>query len=131
MLKVVFASSFALHPVPWWELSCTWTGAVKLYNEANTLLNPKIVTPAEKCRMMIRLRRAGVGFTVVPQRRQSGGLAVSTTATFLDPQFVSVHAYGCDHPDTMERKFQVNSLILKYFKSKQHTYSGFTFTCNN
>ncbi|KAG8318367.1 uncharacterized protein LOC124353458 [Homalodisca vitripennis] len=80
------------------------TGAVKLYNEANTLLNPKISTPAEKCRMMIRLRRAGVGFTVIPQRSKVGGLAVSTTATFLDPQFVSVHAYGCDHPDLMERK---------------------------
>lgn len=88
------------------------TGAVKLYNEANTLLNPKIVTPAERCRMTVRLRRAGVGFTVIPQHGEpgsSGGrMAVTTAATFLDPQFVSVHAYGCDHPDFTERKLQVS-----------------------
>jgi len=84
------------------------TGAVKLYNEANTLLDPKITTPAvaERCRMTVRLRQAGVGFTVAPRRSKTGGLAVSTSATFLDPQFVSVHAYGCDNSDLTERKLQ-------------------------
>ncbi|XP_054288275.1 uncharacterized protein LOC129004416 [Macrosteles quadrilineatus] len=82
------------------------SGAVKLYNEADTLHNPKIATPAERCQMMVRLRKAGIGFTVVPQQREGGGLSVSTTATFLDPQFVSVHAYGCDNPDLLERRLQ-------------------------
>lgn len=72
---------------------------MKLYDEGAPLKNPLRPHPStDGCRMTIRLRRAGVGFTTVPRRARNGVMAVSTTATFLEPQFVSVHAYGCRTP---------------------------------
>ncbi|XP_014257451.1 uncharacterized protein LOC106671128 isoform X2 [Cimex lectularius] len=63
------------------------TGKVKLYNEKLD------APPAEKCNMTLRMRRAGLGFTVQPSRGR--GLGVDTAATFVEPQFISVHSYGC------------------------------------
>ncbi|XP_075226055.1 uncharacterized protein LOC142327092 [Lycorma delicatula] len=81
------------------------TGAVKLYDENAPLKNPlRPSTMTDKCKMTIRLRRAGVGFTTVPRRARTGAVAVSTTATFIEPQFVSVHAYGCDLPSSVYQR---------------------------
>ncbi|XP_022186347.1 uncharacterized protein LOC111045284 isoform X2 [Nilaparvata lugens] len=79
------------------------TGMVKLYDEAAPLKRPSAPI-TDKCRMTIRLRRAGVGFTTVPRRSRNGVLAVTTTATFLEPQFVSVHAYSCDAPENSNKR---------------------------
>lgn len=83
------------------------TGAVKLYDESAPLKNPlRPSTATDKCKMTIRLRRAGVSFTTIPKRSRTGALAVSTTGTFLEPQFVSVHAYGCDLPSSVYSRTQ-------------------------
>lgn len=79
------------------------SGAVKLYDEANILKNPEKSTAIEKCKMAIRLRQAGVGFTVIPRREKSGNISVNTAGTFIEPHFVSVHAYGCKEPELLER----------------------------
>lgn len=79
------------------------TGAVKLYDEVNSLKNPQQAHPTEKCKMTIRLKRAGLGFMVIPRRAKRGSLAVSTSATFLEPR---VHAYGCDNPELIDRKIE-------------------------
>ncbi|KAF6203042.1 hypothetical protein GE061_003455 [Apolygus lucorum] len=83
------------------------TGKVKLYSEKLVFLVP----PVERCNMTLRMRQAGVGFTVHPagDRALNSGTAgphVHTAATFVEPQFVSVHSYGCESspPDAVLRR---------------------------
>ncbi|XP_073996973.1 uncharacterized protein isoform X3 [Rhodnius prolixus] len=70
------------------------SGNVQIYDQTPILSK----TPMDSCNLTLRMRRAGVGFTVMPKRRNSRtapGIGVSTAATFVEPQFISVHAYGC------------------------------------
>lgn len=51
-----------------------------------------------RCNMTLRMRRPGLGVTVIPSlpgNARLGPARLNTAATFVDPQFVSVHAYGC------------------------------------
>ncbi|KAK9503004.1 hypothetical protein O3M35_011669 [Rhynocoris fuscipes] len=69
-------------------------GNVKIYDKASLLSS----NPMDSCNMTLRMRRAGVGFTVMPVKRDARIIApmpVNTAATFVEPQFISVHAYGC------------------------------------
>ncbi|BET03093.1 Hypothetical protein NTJ_15911 [Nesidiocoris tenuis] len=81
------------------------TGKVKLYSEKLVFLVP----PVERCNMTLRMRQSGVGFTVHPagdRALTSSGANVHTAATFVEPQFVSVHSYGCESspPDEALRR---------------------------
>ncbi|CAH1399663.1 unnamed protein product [Nezara viridula] len=90
-----------------------------------------------KCNMTLRMRRPGLGVTVLPQRpgRARLGLSrLSTAATFVEPQFISVHAYGCKRSEKgrgeeeekeevteeMEDVFMkgVRSLITRYMEAR-------------
>ncbi|KAK9880952.1 hypothetical protein WA026_013276 [Henosepilachna vigintioctopunctata] len=48
------------------------------------------------CNMILRLRRAGIGFHTEPIRRERGHFNVRTDSHFLEPGFISVYAYGCE-----------------------------------
>lgn len=48
------------------------------------------------CNMILRLRRAGIGFHTEPIRRERGQFNVRTDSHFLEPGFISVFAYGCE-----------------------------------
>ncbi|XP_014277351.1 uncharacterized protein [Halyomorpha halys] len=90
-----------------------------------------------KCNMTLRMRRPGLGVTVLPHRPGPArlGLArLSTAATFVEPQFISVHAYGCKRSEKgrgeeeekeevteeMEDVFMkgVRSLITRYMEAR-------------
>lgn len=73
----------------------TVSGAVKLFDENVVLKNPVRPEPSEFCSMTLRLRRAGLGINAFPTRERSKGIEVRTEARFVDPNFLSVHAYGC------------------------------------
>ncbi|CAH0388574.1 unnamed protein product [Bemisia tabaci] len=120
------------------------TGAVKLYDESSVLRKPSL---ADKCNMTLRLRHAGLGFTATP-KRSGFGTDVKTSTTFVDPNFVSIHAYNCqpmelggiqrigeetDGPEgredispnvsqEMEEVFLrgIRSLLTKYMEKKLH-----------
>ncbi|KAL0270872.1 UNVERIFIED_CONTAM: hypothetical protein PYX00_008144 [Menopon gallinae] len=71
------------------------TGNVRLFEENSVLKNPGQQVPAEFCSMTVRLKRAGLGLNAIPARGRSKGIEVRTEARFVDPNFLSVHAYGC------------------------------------
>ncbi|XP_044766781.1 uncharacterized protein LOC123322820 isoform X1 [Coccinella septempunctata] len=48
------------------------------------------------CNMILRLRRAGIGFYTEPIRRERGHFNVRTDSHFLEPGFISVYAYECE-----------------------------------
>lgn len=57
---------------------------------------------SEPCTMTLRLRRAGLDLRAAPELPGGAkgdepyrGLQVRTESNFVDPHFLSVHAYGC------------------------------------
>lgn len=48
------------------------------------------------CNMILRLRKAGIGFHTRPLHQQPGKFNVKTDSEFVEPGFISVYAYGCE-----------------------------------
>ncbi|XP_022129135.2 uncharacterized protein LOC111003082 [Pieris rapae] len=48
------------------------------------------------CNMILRLRKAGIGFHTRPLHQQQGRFNVKTDSEFVEPGFISVYAYGCE-----------------------------------
>lgn len=48
------------------------------------------------CNMILRLRKAGIGFHTRPLSQQPGKFNVKTDSEFVEPGFISVYAYGCE-----------------------------------
>lgn len=48
------------------------------------------------CNMILRLRKAGIGFHTIPLNQQPGKFNVKTDSEFVEPGFMSVYAYGCE-----------------------------------
>ncbi|CAB0033023.1 unnamed protein product [Trichogramma brassicae] len=67
---------------------------------------PRLLLPAESCRMSLRLRRAGMEFYTSPIARGRGQMRIRTESSFLEPRFASIYAYGC--------RPMVNSMIQPY-----------------
>ncbi|KAF7267088.1 uncharacterized protein LOC143203986 [Rhynchophorus ferrugineus] len=74
----------------------TISGRVNLYNEDHIQKEPIAPNPEESCHMILRLRKAGIGFHTEPIRRERGQFNVKTDSHFLEPGFISVYAYGCE-----------------------------------
>ncbi|XP_014489352.1 PREDICTED: uncharacterized protein LOC106752287 [Dinoponera quadriceps] len=61
--------------------------------------------PVESCRMMLRLRRAGIDFLTSPIARGRGQMRIRTESSFLEPRFASIYAYGC-HPARLDKQIK-------------------------
>lgn len=48
------------------------------------------------CNMILRLRKAGIGFHTRPLNQLPGKFNVKTDSEFVEPGFISVYAYGCE-----------------------------------
>ncbi|XP_066147764.1 uncharacterized protein [Euwallacea fornicatus] len=74
----------------------TISGRVNLFNDDQWQREPLSPNPEETCNMILRLRKAGIGFHTEPIRRERGQFNVKTDSHFLEPGFISVYAYGCE-----------------------------------
>ncbi|CAG9761728.1 unnamed protein product [Ceutorhynchus assimilis] len=74
----------------------TISGRVNLFNDGELRRDPLSPNPEESCNMILRLRKAGIGFHTEPIRRERGQFNVKTDSHFLEPGFISVYAYGCE-----------------------------------
>ncbi|KAL1517885.1 hypothetical protein ABEB36_001591 [Hypothenemus hampei] len=74
----------------------TISGRVNLFNDGQLQREPLSPNPQESCNMILRLRKAGIGFHTEPIRRERGQFNVKTDSHFLEPGFISVYAYGCE-----------------------------------
>ncbi|ERL86835.1 hypothetical protein D910_04238 [Dendroctonus ponderosae] len=74
----------------------TISGRVNLFNDGQLQREPLSPNPEESCNMILRLRKAGIGFHTEPIRRERGQFNVKTDSHFLEPGFISVYAYGCE-----------------------------------
>ncbi|KAJ8975699.1 hypothetical protein NQ317_017383 [Molorchus minor] len=74
----------------------TISGKVNLFNELELQREPITPSPEDSCNMILRLRKAGIGFHTEPIRRERGQLNVKTDSHFVEPGFISVYAYGCE-----------------------------------
>lgn len=90
------------------------TAAVKLLNEEYTKLGNPLDAVTDKCNMTLRLRQAGLGFVAVPQQVKTGAVGIKTSATFVDPNFVSIHAYNCQPMDVQDQKRSVTGVSGSY-----------------
>ncbi|KAK4876572.1 hypothetical protein RN001_009078 [Aquatica leii] len=73
----------------------TISGRVNLFNEGELKREPVNPSPEDSCNMILRLRRAGIGFNTEPIRAERGQFNVRTDSYFVEPGFISVYAYGC------------------------------------
>nr|XP_022903090.1 uncharacterized protein LOC111415576 isoform X2 [Onthophagus taurus] len=72
-------------------------GKVNLFGDGELLEKEPDQPDSEgSCNMILRLRRAGIGFHTEPIRRERGHFNVRTDSHFLEPGFISVYAYGCE-----------------------------------
>ncbi len=83
------------------------TAAVKLLNEDYLKLGNPLDAVTDKCNMTLRLRQAGLGFVATPQHMKAGAVGIKTSATFVDPNFISIHAYNCQPMDVQDQKRSV------------------------
>ncbi|XP_057672476.1 uncharacterized protein LOC130904009 [Diorhabda carinulata] len=81
----------------------TIMGKVNLFNDAELQREPVDPLPEDTCNMILRLRKAGIGFHTEPIRREKGHFNVRTNSHFVEPGFISVYAYGCE-PKLREHK---------------------------
>lgn len=67
------------------------------YNAGNTRYH--LPRPVENCNMTLKLKSVGLGFSAIPERvvetDYSRNINIKTTATYLEPNYVSIHAYNC------------------------------------
>ncbi|XP_018332164.1 uncharacterized protein LOC108741755 [Agrilus planipennis] len=74
----------------------TINGRVKVFEDEKLRREPLNPNPDDTCSMILRLRKAGIGFHTEPIRRDHGQINVKTDSRFLEPGFISVYAYGCE-----------------------------------
>lgn len=74
----------------------TISGKVNLFNEGELQREPVKPNREDACNMILRLRRAGIGFHTEPLRLERGQFNVRTDSYFVEPGFISVYAYGCE-----------------------------------
>ncbi|KAH0953117.1 hypothetical protein HN011_004688 [Eciton burchellii] len=65
----------------------------------------RALIPAESCKMMLRLRRAGIDFLTSPISRGRGQMRIRTESSFLEPKFSSIYAYGC-RPTRLDKQIK-------------------------
>ncbi|CAG9864752.1 unnamed protein product [Phyllotreta striolata] len=82
----------------------TIMGKVNLFNDAEVQREPIDPLPEDTCNMILRLRKAGIGFHTEPIRREQGHFNVKTNSHFVEPGFISVYAYGCE--PRLKREFR-------------------------
>lgn len=111
----------------------TISGNVNLFKEHDLKREPYHY-PKETCGMILRLRKAGIGFFTEPVRRERGQFNIRTDSHFLEPGFISVYAYGCGpkpkslqhRRDDVEEKDEVSremeDIFLKGIRSLLTTY---------
>lgn len=75
------------------------TSTVKLMNEEYLRMGNPVEAVTDRCNMTLRLRQAGLGFVAIPQHIKTGAVGIRTSATFVDPNFISIHAYNCQPMD--------------------------------
>ncbi|KAI5714171.1 hypothetical protein M8J76_012123 [Diaphorina citri] len=55
--------------------------------------------PVENCNMTLKLKSVGLGFSAIPEQvietETSRNINIKTTATYLEPNYISIHAYNC------------------------------------
>ncbi|KAJ2944198.1 hypothetical protein O0L34_g18176 [Tuta absoluta] len=66
------------------------------YNDYDTAYSRYSPRPSNGCNMILRLRKAGIGFHTQPLNQQPGKFNVKTDSEFVEPGFISVYAYGCE-----------------------------------
>lgn len=78
------------------------SGVVRLLPGDLPMGSPQGISPPEHCTMTLRLRRAGLELRAAPHLSggpkiagRGTGIQVRTESNFVDPHFLSVHAYGC------------------------------------
>lgn len=80
------------------------TATVKLMNEEYLKMGNPVDAVTDRCNMTLRLRQAGLGFVAMPQHIKTGAVGIRTSATFVDPNFISIHAYNCQPMDGQNHK---------------------------
>ncbi|XP_060535486.1 uncharacterized protein LOC132707595 [Cylas formicarius] len=114
----------------------TISGRVNLFGEGAVSREPLAPNPEDSCNMILRLRKAGIGFHTEPLRRERGQFNVKTDSHFLEPGFISVYAYGCepglgrrrhkgpDDPEDEEEEVsrEMEDIFLKGIRSLLTTY---------
>jgi len=65
----------------------------------------RALIPTESCKMMLRLRRAGIDFLTSPISRGRGQMRIRTESSFLEPKFSSIYAYGC-RPTRLDKQIK-------------------------
>lgn len=85
------------------------TASVKLLNEEYLKYGNPLEMATDRCNMTLRLRQAGLGFVAVPQHVKTGAVGIKTSATFVDPNFVSIHAYNCQPVEMQDQKRSATS----------------------
>ncbi|KAL1449900.1 hypothetical protein WDU94_002372 [Cyamophila willieti] len=70
------------------------------YNTANiNRYHNQLPRPVENCNMTLKLKSVGLGFSAIPEKfvetDYSRNINIKTTATYLEPNYVSIHAYNC------------------------------------
>lgn len=113
----------------------TISGNVNLYKDDDLKRGDAYRYPNEKCGMILRLRKAGIGFYTEPVRRERGQFNIRTDSHFLEPGFISVYAYGCEpkmaskehrREDNLEEKDEISremeDIFLKGIRSLLTTY---------
>lgn len=78
------------------------------------------------CNMILRLRKAGIGFHTRPLNQQPGKFNVKTDSEFVEPGFISVYAYGCERYINRNGNRNKDNLPLKRRKRSDE----FTFESN-
>ncbi|KAJ8924895.1 hypothetical protein NQ315_001052 [Exocentrus adspersus] len=110
----------------------TISGRVNLFNDLDLQREPISPDPEESCNMILRLRKAGIGFHTEPIRLERGQFNVRTDSHFVEPGFISVYAYGCEPRNQRRRSFRVEDdeelsremedIFLKGIRSLLTTY---------
>ncbi|XP_018574284.1 uncharacterized protein LOC108913246 [Anoplophora glabripennis] len=110
----------------------TISGRVNLFNELDLQREPVTPNPEESCNMILRLRKAGIGFHTEPIRHDRGQFNVRTDSHFVEPGFISVYAYGCEprlrehrrnfREEDEELSREMEDIFLKGIRSLLTTY---------
>ncbi|KAJ8958142.1 hypothetical protein NQ318_006079 [Aromia moschata] len=110
----------------------TISGKVNLFNELELQREPISPSPEDTCNMILRLRKAGIGFRTEPIRRERGQFNVRTDSHFVEPGFISVYAYGCEprlrqhrrdsREEDEEMSREMEDVFLKGIRSLLTTY---------
>lgn len=63
--------------------------------------------------MILRLKKAGIGFHTRPLNQQPGKFNVKTDSEFVEPGFISVYAYGCERYINRNSNWNKDNLPLR------------------